>query len=1142
MDTKSNLNKALFLLLIIFSSYLFIGFIGGKEKMMKSTLNQTDAYYLKLKRFELPFANNGVLADVIVSPNTSDAKFDGTTIIFSGGFFLGGPDYSGSLPSGFWLNGVLSSQRVNDYHPGKVGMDRLHPDLKIYIVQSTDFPFSESWHKWKKAVELGADFYDGDKDGIYNPIDKNRNGKWDINEDKPGLIGDFTAWCVYNDGVPSDKRRYIGMPPLGIEIHQTIWAYKNIPKLENSVFIRYRIIYKGSSYYPNQNKLDSVIFSFVNDFDLGDYYDDLFGTDTLLQATFIYNQGYDGSFGTNPPVIMSQLLQGPYAYIPGVSFNDLNGNGIFDNEDTPITTAKEFILENYVREIPGAINLNISSSNAPLIISAIGPQFTEFENWNLLRGLQLRGSKYNPCTFSFGVVVGGVDCNQVNPIFLFSGDPVENVGWINNRPSDMISYLNVGQFTLEKNKPVDIIVAYAIGRGNNAINSIVEARKAASNNKLIFELSQIPVNNLPVTELKSRSFDDRLDIFWTTEEDFKFRDFIKSSTNDTLQNLEFEAYELWVHSTPEVYYGSDTTRSKKIACFDVKNDIENLFYLEENGISIREVFSNYTQLDPDLYSNPINGYIFVTLTKNPFTGKKLTKGDRLYFTLRKIYINKISPIFLQISYKPKNYLINSLLFGLKEKTTELYEFRVGEDFNTPINLDAKTFAPLTNTTESLVTFEEVDNSQLTDDEYQLSFFRDLRTTDYSMFWRLKNLSKNKLLLDSQKVYQNLNKRPVVIEGLIPKITWIEPEIKREIYKPEVNQWFKDFRKEYSGIYYLGMDKVINTSGDRILSLSTLGLLKSPITRFDKLRKIEIRFGQTQKAYRFVSNTSGTKYFSASSTVGVSGIGKPGEYFVDVPFQVWINDERFGEERQLTCGFIEARTQVFGTPDGVWDPGTDLKKSREYIIIFNQPYDSSGNQMEYVGYLPSTGTKVFANLEGWNPPAEANFTQEQIERARSPWFDALLVVGLERSSEISFYKPGDILTIPISYVITERDTFYYRSKSKMNKLTLKEKKTLVNKINVFPNPYFEWEDIRSVQRGFITFSNLPEEVTIKIYTLSGNLVRTLTENDKSVITSPFIEWDLRNENGMRVADGVYLAHIKTKYGDKILKFSLVKHRR
>lgn len=77
---------------------------------------------------------------------------------------------------------------------------------------------------------------------------------------------------------------------------------------------------------------------------------------------------------------------------------------------------------------------------------------------------------------------------------------------------------------------------------------------------------------------------------------------------------------------------------------------------------------------------------------------------------------------------------------------------------------------------------------------------------------------------------------------------------------------------------------------------------------------------------------------------------------------------------------------------------------------------------------------------------------------------------------------------------------------------------------------------------ITFTNLPEEVTIKIYTLSGNLVKTLTENDKSTITSPFIEWDLRNESGNRVGDGVYLALVKTKHGEKVLKFSIVKQKR
>ena len=88
MNPKLNLSKALSLLLIFFS-LLFIGFSGEKEKIMKSTLNHTDAYYLKLGRFELPFSNNGILANVKVGSYTSEAKFDGHPVIFAGGFFFG---------------------------------------------------------------------------------------------------------------------------------------------------------------------------------------------------------------------------------------------------------------------------------------------------------------------------------------------------------------------------------------------------------------------------------------------------------------------------------------------------------------------------------------------------------------------------------------------------------------------------------------------------------------------------------------------------------------------------------------------------------------------------------------------------------------------------------------------------------------------------------------------------------------------------------------------------------------------------------------------------------------------------------------------------------------------------------------------
>ena len=54
----------------------------------------------------------------------------------------------------------------------------------------------------------------------------NGNGQWDPNEDMPDLLGDETAWCVYNDNVPQYLRRWLS-PPYGIEIRQTIFAYSN---------------------------------------------------------------------------------------------------------------------------------------------------------------------------------------------------------------------------------------------------------------------------------------------------------------------------------------------------------------------------------------------------------------------------------------------------------------------------------------------------------------------------------------------------------------------------------------------------------------------------------------------------------------------------------------------------------------------------------------------------------------------------------------------------------------------------------------------------------------------------------------------------------------------------------------------------
>jgi hypothetical protein len=91
------------------------------------------------------------------------------------------------------------------------------------------------------------------------------------------------------------------------------------------------------------------------------------------------------------------------------------------------------------------------------------------------------GSFFNPCTWQGGQVLGGINCAGVNPLYIYSGDAVTQKGWINTVPNDQRNILNTGPFKLEKNKPVDIIIANIVGRGSDYLNSITIAKNYAAN-------------------------------------------------------------------------------------------------------------------------------------------------------------------------------------------------------------------------------------------------------------------------------------------------------------------------------------------------------------------------------------------------------------------------------------------------------------------------------------------------------------------------------------------------------------------------------------------------------------------------------------------------------------------------------------
>jgi len=75
---------------------------------------------------------------------------------------------------------------------------------------------------------------------------------------------------------------------------------------------------------------------------------------------------------------------------------------------------------------------------------------------------------------------------------------------------------------------------------------------------------------------------------------------------------------------------------------------------------------------------------------------------------------------------------------------------------------------------------------------------------------------------------------------------------------------------------------------------------------------------------------------------------------------------------------------------------------------------------------------------------------------------------------------------------------------------------------------------------IHFINLPDSATISIYTLDGDLVRTLEHPDDNLSGYPStISWDLVSRNTQAVVSGIYIYRVDSKLGSQVGKIVIIK---
>jgi len=140
--------------------------------------------------------------------------------------------------------------------------------------------------------------------------------------------------------------------------------------------------------------------------------------------------------------------------------------------------------------------------------------------------------------------------------------------------------------------------------------------------------------------------------------------------------------------------------------------------------------------------------------------------------------------------------------------------------------------------------------------------------------------------------------------------------------------------------------------------------------------------------------------------------------------------------------------------------------------------------------------------------------------------------------------GDVFEASLTHPLTAADVFTFRTNGESIDPDAARRGFAAREPYVVPNPYvasasFEPERFAVSGRGErrIEFRGLPAHATIRIYTVTGELVQTLRHDGSD---DGFVAWNLRTKDNLDVAPGLYVYHVDGESaGTSIGKFAIIK---
>lgn len=286
----------------------------------------------------------------------------------------------------------------------------------------------------------------------------------------------------------------------------------------------------------------------------------------------------------------------------------------------------------------------------------------------------------------------------------------------------------------------------------------------------------------------------------------------------------------------------------------------------------------------------------------------------------------------------------------------------------------------------------------------------------------------------------------------------------------------------------------------------------------------------------MKNRPSVDKFGLPDNSGTTGLGWFPGYAIDIESGERLN-MAFGEDSRLAVD--NGRDMLFNPTQSLYDGmGVPLFGGKHYIYIFrnvdkdqpNQdrmPLYDEGNylQQKFLLYNASARLKIWqACVWVGMPLVETGHslleTDCRIELRLKKKYKRYATQGYLADVNLSTNDWFNLYRFSTDDVATIYD----------NEIAMDSAMEL---INVVPNPYYAYSAYEKNKIDTrVKVVNLPEVATIKIFTVDGKLVRTLTKDNP--ITS--IDWDLKNNKGIPIASGVYLIHVSVPgVGEKVLRW-------